>query len=136
MNDLFRKIARKVSTILGSPWAFITAFGMILLWAALGPVFHYSQNWQLFINNGATLITFLMVFLIQNTQNHDSKVLHLKINELLVAIKEARSGLVDLDHVPEAELKELEHSFREIGLQETSGEGVVGEETPSADSTH
>lgn len=118
MNELFRKAARKASTVLGSPWAFVGAFGVILLWAVSGPIFHFSQTWQLVINTGTTIITFLMVFLIQNTQNHDSRALHLKIDELLVAIKEARSGLVDLDELSEAELDKLESSFRKIGRKE------------------
>ena len=118
MNDLFRKAARKASTVLGSPWAFITAFSLVLIWALSGPVFRFSENWQLVINTGTTIITFLMVFLIQNTQNHDSKALHLKINELLVAVKEARSGLVDLDHLSEEELDQLERAFRRIGRHE------------------
>ncbi len=121
MNELFRKAARKASTVLGSPWAFICAFGVIVVWAVLGPVFHYSQTWQLIINTGTTIITFLMVFLIQNTQNHDSRALHLKIDELLVAVKEARSGLVDLDEMSEEELDKLESAFRQIGREETAG---------------
>ncbi len=121
MNELFRKAARKASTVLGSPWAFICAFGVIVVWALLGPVFHYSQTWQLIINTGTTIITFLMVFLIQNTQNHDSRALHLKIDELLVAVKEARSGLVDLDEMSEKELDTLESAFRKIGREETAG---------------
>ncbi|HXU31020.1 MAG TPA: low affinity iron permease family protein, partial [Thermoanaerobaculia bacterium] len=108
MNELFRKAARKASTVLGSPWAFICAFSVVVLWAISGPIFHYSQTWQLIINTGTTIITFLMVFLIQNTQNHDSRALHLKIDELLVAVQEARSGLVDLDELSEEELDNLE----------------------------
>ena len=118
MNELFRKAARKASTILGSPWAFISAFGVVVVWAVLGPVFHYSQTWQLIINTGTTIITFLMVFLIQNTQNHDSRALHLKIDELLVAVKEARTGLVDLDELSEEELDKLESAFRKLGRED------------------
>ena len=118
MNELFRKAARKASTILGSPWAFISAFAVVVVWAVLGPVFHYSQTWQLIINTGTTIITFLMVFLIQNTQNHDSRALHLKIDELLVAVKEARTGLVDLDELSEEELDKLESAFRKLGRED------------------
>lgn len=132
MNDLFRKAARKASTVLGSPWAFITAFSLVLIWAASGPVFRYSEPWQLVINTGTTIITFLMVFLIQNTQNHDSKALHLKINELLVAVEAARSGLVDLDDLSEEELEKLEKAFRRIGRHELAAavenEGAEREE--------
>ncbi len=118
MNELFRKAARKTSTILGSPWAFISAFVVVVLWAVLGPIFHFSQTWQLVINTGTTIITFLMVFLIQNTQNHDSRALHLKIDELLVAVKEARTGLVDLDELSEEELDKLESAFRKLGRED------------------
>jgi low affinity Fe/Cu permease len=121
MNELFRKAARKASTILGSPWAFMTAFSVIVLWAVSGPVFHFSETWQLVINTGTTIITFLMVFLIQNTQNHDSRALHLKIDELLVAVKEARTGLVDLDELSEEELDKLESAFRKVGRKATTG---------------
>ncbi len=137
MNDLFRKAARKVSLVLGSPWAFITAFTLVAVWALSGPLFHYSQNWQLVINTGTTIITFLMVFLIQNTQNHDSKALHLKINELLVAVEAARSGLVDLDDLSEKELDKLEKAFRRIGRHELAAavesEEAEKEETEGAE---
>lgn len=125
MNELFRKAARKASTVLGSPWAFTGAFGVVVLWAASGPIFGYSQTWQLIINTGTTIITFLMVFLIQNTQNHDSRALHLKIDELLVAIKEARSELVDLDELSEEELDKLESAFREIGREDNFKKAVL-----------
>ncbi|HEV7670490.1 MAG TPA: low affinity iron permease family protein [Thermoanaerobaculia bacterium] len=132
MNELFRKAARKASTVLGSPWAFISAFAVVVLWAVSGPIFHYSQTWQLIINTGTTIITFLMVFLIQNTQNHDSRALHLKIDELLVAVQEARSGLVDLDELSEAELDKLESAFRKVGREETQAKKPAGTKKAAA----
>ncbi len=126
MNELFRRAARKASVILGSPWAFISAVSLVVLWALSGPAFGFSETWQLVINTGTTIITFLMVFLIQNTQNHDSKALHLKINELLVAVQEARSGLVDLDELSDEEIDRLERAFRRIGRREAAKEKKAG----------
>ena len=83
MQDLFRKFAHRMSEAVGSPWAFVIAVALIALWALTGPVFHYSDTWQLVINTSTTIITFLMVFLIQNTQNRDAKAMHLKLDELL-----------------------------------------------------
>ena len=136
MNELFRRAARKASTILGSPWAFICAFGVVVLWAILGPVFHYSQTWQLIINTGTTIITFLMVFLIQNTQNHDSRALHLKIDELLVAVKEARTGLVDLDELSEEELDKLESAFRKLGREDDAEKKAASAKEVAAEGAH
>ena len=85
MNEFFRKFAHKTSELVGSAWAFIVAAVVIVVWAVTGPVFHYSDTWQLVINTGTTIITFLMVFLIQNTQNRDAKGIHLKLDELIKA---------------------------------------------------
>ena len=122
MNEFFRKAARSASVVLGSAWAFIAAIVVVLTWALLGPVYHYSDTWQLVINTGTTIVTFLMVFLIQNTQNRDSKALHLKIDELLYAIKEARTGLVALDELSDAELEKLERDFRRLARREARQE--------------
>jgi low affinity Fe/Cu permease len=112
MNDLFRKFAQTTSHIVGTPWAFIVAVLIIVVWAALGPIFDYSDTWQLVINTGTTIITFLMVFLIQNTQNRDAKAIHLKLDELIKAAKGARNSLVDLEDLTDAELKALEAEFK------------------------
>ena len=93
MNDLFHKIAQKTSNAVGSAWAFSLAVMIIIVWAASGPIFGFSDTWQLVINTGTTIITFLMVFLIQNTQNRDAKVIHLKLDELIrVTKKRAQSS--------------------------------------------
>src|SRR3989454_5843764 len=95
MNEPFRKFAQTTSKMVGSSWAFILAVLIILVWAVTGPLFHYSDTWQLVINTGTTIITFLMVFLIQNTQNRDAKAIHLKLDELIRGVKGARTNLVD-----------------------------------------
>ena len=114
MRDLFHRIAQKTSNIVGSAWAFITALIIIIVWAASGPVFHFSDTWQLVINTGTTIITFLMVFLIQNTQNRDAKVIHLKLDELIRVLDKARNHLVDLEDLSEAELDRLQKEFEKL----------------------
>ena len=110
-NDLFRRIAARTSHGVGSPWAFVAAFGVILVWAVTGPLFHYSDTWQLVINTGTTVVTFLMVFLIQNTQNRDSHALHLKLDELIRANDLARNRLMGPEDLTDAELDELHREF-------------------------
>ncbi len=85
MHKIFTTFATKASQIVGSPWSFLAAFLIVIVWGASGPVFHFSDTWQLVINTGTTIITFLMVFLIQNTQNRDAKAMHLKLDELIAA---------------------------------------------------
>jgi len=117
MAEAFRKFANKVSEITGSAWAFITAVGIIAAWAISGPIFHFSDTWQLVINTGTTIITFLMVFLIQNTQNRDAKAIHLKLDELLRAHEAARNSLVDLEDLSDADLKQLQAQFARLREQ-------------------
>ncbi|HEV7518083.1 MAG TPA: low affinity iron permease family protein [Thermoanaerobaculia bacterium] len=134
MNEFFRRAARTASSVLGSAWAFTVAVLVVLVWAALGPVYHFSDTWQLVINTGTTIVTFLMVFLIQNTQNRDSKALHLKIDELIYAMKEARTGLVALEELSDAELEKLERDFRRVARREAHKEAkaTVAEEEAKA----
>src|SRR6267142_6793711 len=106
MNELFRKFAQKTSQAVGTSWAFILAVLIIVVWGATGPIFHYSDTWQLVINTGTTIITFLMVFLIQNTQNRDAKAFHLKLDELIRGVKGARTGLVNLEDLSDEDLAE------------------------------
>ncbi|MBI1257914.1 MAG: low affinity iron permease family protein [Chloroflexi bacterium] len=112
MNNFFRKFSHKTSEIVGAPWSFITALGIIIVWAVTGPIFHFSDTWQLVINTGTTIVTFLMVFLIQNTQNRDAKAIHLKLDELIRAVSEARDNLVDLEDLSDEDLAKLEKEFR------------------------
>jgi low affinity Fe/Cu permease len=114
VSDAFRVFARRSSMMLGSAWAFSGAVLVILLWLVTGPTFHFSDTWQLIINTATTVITFLMVFLIQNTQNRDAKAVHLKLDELIRAIKDARNELVDLENLSDEELQKLEGQFRRM----------------------
>jgi low affinity Fe/Cu permease len=115
MNELFRKFAHRTSEVVGSPWAFILAIVVIVTWAVTGPIFHYSDTWQLVINTGTTIVTFLIVFLIQNTQNRDSKAIHLKLDELIRCLSGARNGMVNLEDLSDEELKKLQDEFARLG---------------------
>jgi low affinity Fe/Cu permease len=114
MNDLFHKVAQKTSNAVGSAWAFTIAIVIIVLWGLTGPIFGFSDTWQLIINTGTTIVTFLMVFLIQNTQNRDAKVIHHKLDELIRATKNARNHLVDLEDLSDKEIRELEREFQRL----------------------
>jgi low affinity Fe/Cu permease len=114
VRDAFRVFARHSSQILGSAWAFIIAIVVIVVWGITGPAFHFSDTWQLIINTGTTIVTFLMVFLIQNTQNRDAKAVHLKLDELIRALKGARNNLVDLEKLSDDDLKKLEDQFTRL----------------------
>jgi low affinity Fe/Cu permease len=125
MHELFRRFAGTTSNFSGSPWAFTIAILVVLMWALTGPVFAFSDTWQLVINTGTTIVTFLMVFLIQNTQNRDAQAMHLKLDELLRAVKEARTELVDLEDLPDAHLATLKDEFRQ--LREEVSETLIEE---------
>src|SRR5579863_9797341 len=101
----FHVFATQAANWVGTKWAFLVALLTILIWLLSGPYFHYSDTWQLIINTGTTVVTFLVVFLIQNTQNRDSAVLHLKLDELIRALSTARNIMVDLENSPEEEIK-------------------------------
>jgi low affinity Fe/Cu permease len=116
-NDLFRRFARWSSDRLGSPPAFLTAVAVVVIWALTGPLFQFSETWQLVINTGTTIVTFLMVFLIQNTQNRETKALHLKIDELLRAVHDARTNLVNLENKTDEELSRVAEEFEELGRE-------------------
>ncbi len=114
MNQIFRRFAHVVSEIVGSPTAFITALAVIIVWASYGPQFHFSEIWHLLINTATTITTFLIVFLIQNTQNRDAKAIHLKLDELLRAVKPARDRFVDLEELSDEDLDKLQQEFRHM----------------------
>src|SRR5947207_13110827 len=114
VSDAFRVFARRSSATLGSAWAFAAAILIIIVWGATGPTFHFSDTWQLIINTGTTIVTFLMVFLIQNTQNRDAKAVHLKLDEIIRAIKGARNELVDLENLSDEDLAALEKQFQRV----------------------
>jgi low affinity Fe/Cu permease len=114
MKDLFRRLACVTAEKVGSPWAFTLGVVIILIWAVTGPMFHYSDTWQLIINTGTTIVTFLMVFLIQSTQNRDAKAMHLKLDELIRAASQARNTLVDLEAAPDDVIDELKDEFQKL----------------------
>lgn len=110
----FRQFAQWSSQRVGSPAAFAIAVGVVLVWAISGPVFGFSDTWQLVINTGTTIVTFLMVFLIQNTQNRDARAMHLKLDELIRGVRGARDQLVDLEDLSDEELEKLQRQFQRL----------------------
>lgn len=133
LRDAFHVFARKSSDVLGSAWVFIIAITIIVGWAVTGPMFGFSDTWQLIINTGTTIVTFLMVFLIQNTQNRDAKAVHLKLDELIRALKGARNRLVDLEKLSDDELKQLEQEFERIHQRADRAVEAVSEITAKAE---
>ena len=117
LHELFHKFAVKVSKLAGSPWMFASAVALIVIWTLTGPIFHFSDTWQLAINTGTTIITFLMVFLIQNTQSREAEAIQLKLDELLRAVAKARTSLVDLEDLSEEELERLHEELRRLHEQ-------------------
>ena len=113
-KNLFERFANWATAFTGSSHAFIGATAIVVIWAVTGPVFHYSETWQLVINTGTTIITFLMVFLIQKAQNKDTKAIQLKLNELIAASKQASNRMVDIEDLTEKELDQLHQYFVKI----------------------
>lgn len=112
LNEIFRKIAVKASVVVGTGWAFIIALLVIASWAVSGPVFGFSNRWQLFINTGTTIATLLMVFLLQNTQNRDSKATQIKLDELLRKMRGNR--YLNLEEMPDEEIEKMQANFRKL----------------------
>src|SRR5215212_1188639 len=110
----FSNLARQASGLVGTPAAFAIAAAIVLLWLLSGPLFRYSDTWQLVINTGTTIITFLMVFLVQHTQNRDARALHLKLDELLRSMATARNKLIDLENCTDEELEQIERQFKAL----------------------
>jgi low affinity Fe/Cu permease len=130
LRELFRRFAHKTAEMVGSPSAFLTAIILIVVWGLAGPLFHFSDTWQLVINTTTTIITFLIVFLIQNTQNRDSRAIHLKLDELLKGVKGARTSLVDLEDLTDAELERLHREFQKLRAKANhSGKASNGKRT-------
>ncbi|HET9623298.1 MAG TPA: low affinity iron permease family protein [Kofleriaceae bacterium] len=113
-HELFRRLAHTTAYLIGTPVAFMIAVLAIVLWAVTGPLFHFSDTWQLIINTGTTVVTFLVVFMIQNTQNRDSKAMHLKLDELIRAVKTARNAMVNIEDLPDAEIARLQREMRAV----------------------
>jgi low affinity Fe/Cu permease len=137
-REIFRKIAGKTAHGVGHPASFVVALAIVIVWAMSGRLFHFSDTWQLVINTGTTIVTFLMVFLIQNTQNRDSHALHLKLDELIFANRRARNRMIALEELSEDELNQLQTEFDQMATkkEETkaphrSGKGRDRRERPS-----
>lgn len=113
-GDAFGKFSNAASSWLGSKWAFAGATSIIVGWAVTGPIFHYSNTWQLVINTGTTIVTFLMVFLIQNTQNRDARAINLKLDELIHSITTAGNQMMDIEKLSDKELDELQARYEKI----------------------
>ena len=116
-RDWFGHFSNTCSSLVGSRWAFIVALGIIVVWGVSGPLYHYSDTWQLVINTGTTIITFLIVFLIQNTQNRDAKAINLKLNEIIRSIGKAQNDLIDVEKLSDDELDRLAAQYERIRQQ-------------------
>ena len=114
MSDQFRALAERAAHAVGTSWAFMLALLVVLVWAATGPIFNYSDTWQLIINTGTTIVTFLMVFLIQNTQNRETRIVTLKLDELLRGVEGARTAFINLDEMTDAELETVQGEFARL----------------------
>jgi low affinity Fe/Cu permease len=114
MREAFRVVAGRAAEWAGTPWAFLAGLTLIVLWGLSGPLFHYSDTWQLVVNTTTTIVTFLMVFLVQNTQNRDARAIHLKLDELIRAVRGARTAMVALENSTDEELAELQADFERL----------------------
>ncbi len=114
INEFFRKIAHRASRIMGSPKAFVLAVFVVVTWALSGSYYGYSDTWQLVINTGTTILTFLMIFLVQNTQNRDGKAVQLKLDELIRAGRTSSNQLIDLEDLSDAEMERLHEQFQKM----------------------
>ena len=122
MNKWFSRFAGKASAVTGSSWAFLVAIVVILTWGLTGPLFNFSDTWQLVINTSTTIITFLMVFLIQNTQNRDAKALHLKLDEIIHVIGPANDELIDVEELSDEELRKIGLAYHQAGEEQARWE--------------
>jgi low affinity Fe/Cu permease len=124
-SDRFGRFASHCSLWLGSQWAFVAAGLVIVGWAITGPIFHYSDTWQLVINTGTTIVTFLMVFLIQNTQNRDARAINLKLDELIRAIDKARNQMINIESLSDMELDLLQSQYEKLQVVRTQRSAQV-----------
>ena len=120
-NRSFAKIAKATSRATGRPLTFLLALSVIIVWAVTGPLFHFSDTWQLVINTGTTIVTFLMVFLIQNTQNRDSEAMQVKLDEIIRALEGAHNGLLDLEELEESELDRVRERYEDLARRAREG---------------
>ena len=133
MREAFRIFASRTAEWVGTPGAFVLGLGLIVLWALTGPLFDYSDTWQLVVNTATTIVTFLMVFLIQSTQNRDARAIHLKLDELIRGVRGARTAMVALENSTDEELAELQAEFERLHrrLSARNGPAAPGEGTRS-----
>ena len=129
MERFFTRIATWVATLAGRPSAFALAFGLILLWVVTGPLFHWSDTWQLVVNTATTIVTFLMVFLIQNSQNRDAAALQAKLDELIRAVGEARNEFIGIEHLTDSEIEAIRARLEREALD--TGRGQTARDTVS-----
>jgi low affinity Fe/Cu permease len=130
MDRFFTWFAGKISSLAGQPVAFVVAFGLIVIWGVTGPIFNYSDTWQLVINTATTIITFLMVFLIQNSQNRDAAAIQAKLDELLRAVPKARGAFIGIEHLTDAEIEKIREALeRETGNRKEGGKGATTDES-------
>ena len=133
--DGFQRFATVASGTMGSRWAFSAAVAIVAIWAVTGPFYHYSDTWQLVINTGTTIVTFLMVFLIQNTQNRDARAINLKLNELIHAVDKAKNQMIDIENLSDDELRQISAKYEKLrerslatpGRKSDSDRGGAGE---------
>jgi low affinity Fe/Cu permease len=128
MHKTFTRIATLISTIAGQPLSFMIALGVVVVWGITGPLFHYSDTWQLVINTGTTIVTFLMVFLIQNSQNRDSAAMQAKLDELLRAVGKAREQFIGIEHLTDTEI-EMIRTALERQAKQHQGKQATAEDT-------
>lgn len=129
----FQRFATRTSNLVGSSTAFHIAVAVLLAWALSGPLFHFSDTWQLYINTGTTIVTFLMVFLIQYTQNRDAKAMHLKLDELLRAVKGAHTEMINLKDLSDEELRKLEQAFDRLARNAVRSRSAAAAEVTGHD---
>ena len=113
-NGSFHTFAGRASLVVGSKWAFTTAVLIILFWGLCGPFFHFSDTWQLVVNTATTIVTFLIVFLIQNTQNRDARAIHLKLDEIIHSLKNARNEMIQIEQLSDTDLENISKNFEKI----------------------
>jgi low affinity Fe/Cu permease len=129
MDHFFTLIANKIARFVGDPIAFITALAVVIVWGVTGPIFHYSDTWQLIINTGTTIVTFLMVFLIQNSQNRDAAAMQAKLDELIRAVEEARGHFIGIEHKTDKEIQEIRTALEKECAAEDRANGKPTSDT-------
>src|SRR6516225_2828466 len=125
MNRFFEKLAQRVTLWSGSTWAFVLACAVVIIWLVTGPLFHFSDTWQLVINTGTTIVTFLMIFLVQRTQTKDALAIHLKLNEIVAALKGASNRLIDVEDLSEAEVQALHERYQALKKRGQKGRDLT-----------